>query len=78
MLVKLNMCIEMDKRLAVFWNSCLLLQSFLAKNAHKKTTCKRVLNVVFVKMKCMRLQIGLPDLKTPKIEILFRVDFTHF
>ena len=60
------MCNVMGKRLALFWNSFHLFQSFWVKNAKIHVFKEKMnLSVVFFfkKMKCMLLQTGLLDLK---------------
>ena len=67
----------MCKRLAVFLNSFLLLQSFGVENKKKRFFKeKMVLRVAFIKLLFRWLQIGLTDLKKHQtIEILLLVDF---
>ena len=56
----------MGKSLAVFWNICLLLQSFWVKNEKFDIFKKNGFSgVTFIKLKCRCLQIDLPDFKTP-------------
>ena len=82
MMFCLHMCILMGKRLAVFLNSFLILQSFsLVKNAKIDFFKKKVNFVVvfFLKLAFIWLQNGLSDLKKHQtIEILLMVDFYAF
>ena len=71
----------MGKRLAVFLNSFLLLQSFFGLTMQKSTfsTKKKVLRVVFIKLTSRWLQTGLSDLKnTKQLKFCLMWIFTHF
>ena len=67
MILCLYMCILMGKRLAVFLNSFLLLQTFFWLKMQKSYFLgKMVLRVVFIKLTFRWLQTGLSDLKNTK------------
>ena len=71
----------MGKRLAVFLNSFLLLQSFFRFKMQKSTFCKKkmVLRVVFVKLTFRWLQTGLSDRKNIKqLKLCSWWFYTHF
>ena len=60
------MCILIGKSLVLFRNCCLSHHSFLFRNV--KIVClffaeKKGLNVVFIELKCRRLQTNLDDLE---------------
>ena len=63
------MCLLMGKRLAVFSNSFLLLQSFFGLKVQKKRFFKEKMGLrvgFFVKLTFRWLQTGLSDLKNTK------------
>ena len=74
------MCILMDKRLAVYLNNFLLLQSFLGlKCKNRLFFKKKVLKVVSIKFTFKWLQTGQSDLKnTKQLKFCLLLIFTHF
>ena len=69
------MCIEMGKSLKVFKKSCPLLEIVWVKTKSLRFYKKRGFGVVFIKLTCMCLQTGPPNLKKKTIEFLLIVDF---
>ena len=70
------MCILMGKRVAVFLNSFLLLQSFLGLNAKIDFFLKKmVLREVFIKLTFRWLQTDLSDLKKHQTIEMLMVEF---
>ena len=70
----------MGKNLAVFWDSCFSLHSFLGRKCKNRLFLrKNDFEGIFDQFECKWLESGLADLEKHKIlPFLLMVDFTHF